>query len=79
MIVNSPNGNFYEKNPRTLSKSLHIKLSGKLPFDQNIQKSHAKGRPYSVYNPKSKFSKAIEPVIREIEEDAYDKAVGGNY
>lgn len=79
LIVNSPNGNFYEKNPRTISKALHIKLSGKLPFDQNIQKNHAKGRPYSVYNPKSKFSKAIEPVIREIEEDAYDKAVGGNF
>ena len=79
LIVNSPNGNFFEKNPKAISKALHIQMSAKLPFDQNIQKSHAKGRPFSVYNPKSKFSKAIEPVIREIEEEAYDKAVGGNF
>lgn len=79
LIVNSPNGNFYEKNPKSISKALKIGLAAKLPFEQNIQKYHSKGRPYSVYNPKSKFSKAIEPVIREIEEDAYDKAVGGNF
>lgn len=76
LIVNSPNGNFFEKNPKLFSKALHITLCGNLPYEVGIQKSHAKGRPFSVYNPRSKFAKALEPIIEEIEDDAYAKRKG---
>lgn len=79
LIVNSPNGNFFEKNPKLFSKALHIGLCANLPFEVGIQKAHAKGRPFSIYNPRSKFAKALEPVVEEIEDDAIEKREGGDY
>ena len=79
LIVNSPNGAFYEKDPRTFARALDVELSASLPFEIGIQKSHAKGRPFCIYNRRSKFAKALEAVVAEIEDDALYKKQGGNY
>ena len=76
LIINSPNGNYFEKDPELISETLHIPLLAILPFEEKMQRAHAKGRPFSPYNPKNKFSKALIPVLNQIKEDAYNKKKG---
>ncbi len=76
LIINSPNGNYFETDPENISNTLNIPLLGILPFEEKMQKAHAKGRPYNPFNPKSRFSKALIPILNQIKEDAYNKKKG---
>lgn len=66
LVINNPNRQDVDLDPTAIANSLNLNLVACLPYEENVGKSLERGNPFSVNNPKSKFTLEATKLAHQI-------------
>lgn len=66
LVINNPNRQDIDLDPAAIANSLNLNLVACLPYEENVGKSLERGNPFSVNNPKSKFTAEATKLAHQI-------------
>lgn len=66
LVINHPNRADSDLEAEKIASVLKINLVAELPYDENLSKSLEKGNPFSINNPKSKYTQATTKLAHQI-------------
>lgn len=66
LVINNPNRQDIDLDPEAIAKSLNLNLVACLPYDENVGKSLERGTPFSINNPKAKYTQEATKLAHQI-------------
>lgn len=66
LVINNPNRQDIDLDPNAIASSLKLNLVACLPYDENVGKYLERGTPFSINNPKSKFTMEATKLAHQI-------------